>query len=101
MIIITLSSLNLSQYFSERRGVEKEQDTKILGKRDFLIEDQKYWQEFLKVNPNYFPGWCRLAEIDKQLGEKIETQRAYDRAFQINPNSKKCRSLKTEIGTKH
>ena len=100
-IIILLSFSNISIYLSKPSRIIKKTNTKenirVLGKKDFLLEEKDYWEKFLNLHPNYFPGWLELTKIEIKLNEKKNTQNTFSKAFKINPNSQELINLKREI----
>jgi len=95
-VLILLSLSNLSLYLSKSNHFVQKSKIKVLGKKDFSLEEKNYWEKFLKSHPDYFPGWYELIKIEIKLGEKDNIQKAFSKAFKINPNSQELLNLKEE-----
>lgn len=59
-IVILLSSINLSEYFAPK---------KVLGTTTNIDNQYSvnkiFWENFLKENPEYIPGWIELGNLEK------------------------------------
>jgi len=97
LILILLSLPNISLYLSKPHQSTQDENTKVLGKKDFLLEEKNYWENFLKSHPDYFPGWYELTEIEIKLEENNDAQKAFSKALKINPNSQKLLNLKNRL----
>ena len=81
LLIITLSFLNIKNYFAEKKEV------KVLSVQQESFDEEEYWTNFLKLNPNYFPGYVELTKIQLAKGERDKAIGTILKAKEINPNS--------------
>lgn len=45
-----------------------------------------YWENFLKNNPNYLPGWVEYSKLTKESGFSEKTKEALERIKKLDPN---------------
>lgn len=59
LVLLLLASLNIKNYYLPKTvlGINTQE---VLSNNDF-------WNEYLKSNPNYVPGWLEIGRIDKAL----------------------------------
>ena len=59
LILLLLSSLNIKNYYLPKTvlGISTQED----------ISNNEFWNEYLKNNPNYVPGWLEIGRVDKAL----------------------------------
>lgn len=64
VILLFLTFLNIRNYFLPKTvlGIATSEET----------SNSEFWNEYLKSNPNYIPGWLEIGRADK--------------AFEIDPN---------------
>lgn len=97
IIVFSLTAFNLflysSKYSDKVSGVKKEE-----RERHVLREDKASWEKFLKENPTYIDGWLKLAKIAHKLGDKNYAEYALSSATSIDPNSKRVRGARSELG---
>lgn len=70
-ILLTLSLINIKNIMESKKTVE---GTKVLGIETINNPEERFWKDFLKINPNYLPGLIESGNLDK--------------ARQIDPNFK-------------
>lgn len=59
IFILFLSAYNIKSYFVP---------TKVLGvETQSLSLEKEFWENFIKENPNYIPGWIELERMDKVI----------------------------------
>lgn len=57
IFILFLSAYNIKSYFAPM---------KVLGvETQSLRLEKEFWENFLKENPSYIPGWVELGRTDK------------------------------------
>lgn len=80
ILVLILSYFNLKSYFNP---------PKVLGVQTEVKNnpEQTFWENFLKNNPTYFPGWIELAKIDKANGNPLTSFENLNKAREINPNT--------------
>lgn len=94
IVILLVASLTLDLSF-KRDTVLGVTTTEI--KQENLYSDEiAYWQDFLKQNRNYLPGWIELAKIQKLSGDIEGFQLALSQVQKINPNSTQIIELQRE-----
>jgi len=56
LFVLLLTAINILNYQTPKKvlGVETEEENDIV-----------FWQEYLKENPNYLPGWAEIGREDK------------------------------------
>lgn len=60
IVLLLLSFLNIRNYYLPKKDVLGISTSQIPSDNDF-------WNEYLKNNPNYVPGWLEIGRIDKAL----------------------------------
>ncbi len=62
-MLLLFSAVNISEYLNQDEvlGVE----TQIRYPVEITSEEKVFWEEFLKKNPDYIPGWIELGRLDK------------------------------------
>lgn len=58
-----------------------------------LTNEKTFWINFLEKNPGYFQGWIELTKINLDLDKLEEARRTFQKAREINPNSKAISEL--------
>lgn len=57
LFVLLLSSINIGNYLTPK---------KVLGAKISAIDNTDFfWQDFLKQNPKYIPGWIEIGRLDK------------------------------------
>jgi hypothetical protein len=56
VFLLLLTSININNYLAPK---------KVLGVEAQEQDAGKFWQEFVKKNPDYAPGWVELGRVDK------------------------------------
>jgi hypothetical protein len=56
LLVLLLTSVNIENYLMPK---------KVLGVKSVANSDKVFWQDFLKKNPNYIPGWVEIGRMDK------------------------------------
>ena len=51
-----------------------------------LLDEKKYWEEFLSENPTYYDGWNRLSEIQFLTGDSELSLKSLEIARRIDTN---------------
>jgi len=97
IFLLFITSFNLNQVVSPKQvlGTKtqvKNEETKVINK------EIANWENFLKENPSYFEGWVKLSELKLQVGDINGAKEAYQKAFQIDPNSEEVKSLEKKLG---
>jgi len=63
LFVLLLSALNIKNYLAPKKTV------KVLGAETITDPEtssgQRFWQDFLKNNPGYIPGWIEIGRTDK------------------------------------
>ncbi len=59
VILLLLSLLNIRNYFLPKAVLGIKTQAKSLN--------EEFWNEYLKNNPNYVPGWLEIGRVDKAL----------------------------------
>ena len=56
LFVLLLTAINILNYQTTKKvlGVETEEENDVV-----------FWQEYLKENPNYLPGWAEMGREDK------------------------------------
>lgn len=59
LVLLILASLNIKNYYLPKTvlGISVQEE----------ISDNEFWNEYLKNNPNYVPGWLEIGRIDKAV----------------------------------
>jgi len=78
VFILTLSSLIMFTRKSERPKND------VLG--EATTNQILYWEEFLKENPNYLPGWIEYSKLTKDSGLLEKNKEALEKIKGLDPN---------------
>lgn len=67
LLILLLSIINIENY---------QRPKKVLGIETQIVSNDTFWQDFLKENPNYIPGWIEIGRLDKvkEIDPNYETR---------------------------
>ena len=88
VLLLCLTGFNFSDYLAKGSvlGVNT-----ASGEERYrsLIEEKVYWQEFLKITPDYIDGWIELVNLNLNLNDKSSAKEAFIKAREIDPNSLK------------
>ena len=79
--MLFLSSFAIQLYLSNNEG----RNSDVLGTQIDLENEKEVWTKYLTDNPEYFPGWLELAEIEEALGNSGESIKAREKANAISP----------------
>lgn len=97
-VVFTLfvAGLYLDSYIKGRRVLGSQielEERQLLSQK----EQKKYWENFLKENPNYLPGWLELTNIYLEEGEVENARESLSKAKKINPNSPEVKDLQKRL----
>jgi hypothetical protein len=92
-----LAVLALAAFYIKEYNLTNPQNVKeeILGASASISDEEKFWTDFLKKYPSYFPGWIELAIIELEQGNRSAFLKAINTAKEIDPNSKEVKSLES------
>lgn len=67
LLILLLSIINIENY---------QRPKKVLGIETQIVSNDTFWQDFLKENPNYIPGWIEIGRLDRvrEIDPNYETR---------------------------
>lgn len=82
VILFSLISFNLNSLFNSKKVL----GTSTENANSDLKNQESFWQEFLKQNPNYLPGIVELAKIERKLGFAGYAEELLLKVKEINPN---------------
>jgi len=57
LFVLLLASININNYLTPKKAV-------VLG-IETENKQEIFWNDFLKKNPNYIPGWIEIGRTDK------------------------------------
>lgn len=57
LFILLLTAVNINNFLQPR--------VQVLGIETQDTSNKDFWENFLKIHPNYVPGWIELGELDK------------------------------------
>jgi hypothetical protein len=58
LFLLLLTSFNIDNYLKPKDQITREE--KVLG-----ASENGFWEDFMKENPGYIPGWVELGRVDK------------------------------------
>jgi tetratricopeptide (TPR) repeat protein len=76
--LIIFASIDLSQSISVQKNMKKEKDR--------VAYELSYWQEIVKLHPDYRDGYFKLALIQYRLGKTKQSRENVEKAMEIDPN---------------
>ena len=88
VLLLSLAGFNINNYIVKGNVLGAKA---ISGEDSYrsIIEEKNYWQEFLKITPNYLDGWIELISLNLNLNDKNSAKEAFIKAREIDPNSLK------------
>jgi hypothetical protein len=88
VLLLSLAGFNINDYVVKSNVLGAKA---ISGEDSYrsIIEEKNYWQEFLKITPNYLDGWIELISLNLNLNDKNSAKEAFIKAREIDPNSLK------------
>lgn len=88
VLVLFLASFNVNAFLL---------NSKVLGAKTenakALVDEEKYWEDFLALHPTYLDGWIELSKIEYGKGNINYALGAFNTAKAINPNSPKIKEL--------
>lgn len=91
VLILILVFLNLSSFFTHP------QPQQVLSAQIEDVDEESFWISFLNSNPDYFPGYLELAELQLAKGLKNQARDTLNKAGVLNPNSLQLKNLLNQL----
>ena len=86
---ILIVSLDLSSNYKEGK--------KIISEKGKVLNEVAFWQNEVKIHPDYRDGYFSLALLEFQLRNLSETRSNIDKALNLDPNFKEGRDLQKQL----
>ncbi len=93
LFVLLIAGYNFKAYLNVQKVLGTETATESSN-----YEEKVFWLNFLKANPRYLDGWIELTKIDIANGDVQGAKENLKKAFEINPNSEKLKSLEDFLG---
>lgn len=92
IVILALSIFNIFLYLAIPTNSILGHKTEA-NRESILTSEKTFWINFLEINPSYFQGWIELTKINLNLDKLEEARGTFQKAREINPNSKAISEL--------
>jgi len=96
LFILLLVVSNLIKYIYNKNLFVK-YESEVLGVDTNLELKKDYWNKLLEIHPDYSPGWAELVEIELEMGNRLEANKALQKAIVISPNDLKITELISRV----
>lgn len=69
--------------------------------RNQLESERQFWLDMVSKNPTYRDGYLEVADIDLQLGNRLEAREMIDKSKQVDPNSEVIADFEKRVSSQY